>query len=95
MLREGKSGSALSVEYKYQEGESFFDKVLRFMKPFGKRDTFSFLVFAFAAVGLLPWALPLFGLGATLLLLPATTQANVSHFLRTRGLATAEGSSED
>lgn len=91
LIREGRSGSALSVEYRYQKGEGLFDRMLRFMKPFGKRDTLSFLVFVFALVGLLPLGLPLFGVGATLFLLPATTQANLSHLLRTRKLAAARG----
>jgi 1L-myo-inositol 1-phosphate cytidylyltransferase / CDP-L-myo-inositol myo-inositolphosphotransferase len=87
LLREGKSGSALTVKYHYQERATLFARVWQILHYFGKRDLLSFLAFFLAAIGQLPLALPMFGVGATLFLLPATTTANVSLFLRTRRLA--------
>jgi hypothetical protein len=54
------------------------------MKPLGKRDLASFLVFVLAVLGQLPLGLPILGVTATLFLLPATLEANVSHWLRVR-----------
>lgn len=88
--RDGGSGSALSVRYAYQEGSAPFHRVLRFMKPLGKRDLASFVVFVLAVLGQLPLGLPILGVTATLLLLPATLEANLSHWLRVRRPAPAE-----
>lgn len=89
LRREGRSGSALSVRYAHQEGDGLTDRVLQVLHYLGKRDLIAFLVLLFALAGLLPWGLPIFGVGATLLLLPVTSRANLSHWLRTRRLAAA------
>lgn len=95
LLREGKSGSALTVRYSHQSGEGSLSTIMRFVHYLGKRDLLSFLVLALAALGQLPLALPLFGVGATLFLLPATTAANLSRLPRTRRMAPAEGGLEE
>ncbi|MFQ5536262.1 MAG: NTP transferase domain-containing protein [Gemmatimonadota bacterium] len=84
LLRERNSGSAHAVEYGYQNGDGFFHRVMQVLHYLGRRDLFSFLGFLLAVMGQLPLALPLFGVGATLFLLPATTQANLSSYLRRR-----------
>ncbi len=90
VLREGGSGSALAVRYHYQEGESRFARLWHFLHYFGKRDLLAFLAFLFAAAGFLPVALPLFGAGATLFLLPATTLANLRSVRRSLHRPAAE-----
>ena len=95
LLREGKSGSALTVRYGHQSGEGLLATIMRFVHYLGKRDLLSFLVLALAVLGQLPLALPLFGVGATLFLLPATTAANLSRVPRTRRMAPAEGGLEE
>jgi len=87
LVRERKSGSALSVRYAYRQGTGAVSRIMRAVHYLGRRDLFSFLVLLLAVVGRLPLALPLFGLGATLLLLPATTHANLSDFFRARRVA--------
>jgi len=88
MIREQKSGSARSIEYGYQkdhgEKPGAWTRVLRVLHYFGKRDMFSFVLFLFAIVGKLPLALPVLGLAATFLLLPATVRATFGVIRRTR-----------
>lgn len=88
MLREQKSGSARSIQYGYQQdrGEEpgLWTRVLRMLHTFGKRDMFAFALFLFALAGLLPLALPVFGLAATFLLLPATARATFGVIQKTR-----------
>ncbi|MHB1194723.1 MAG: NTP transferase domain-containing protein [Longimicrobiales bacterium] len=82
--RDGTSGSALSVRYAHQEGESLVHRLFQAVHAFGKRDLISFVVLVLALFGQLPLGLPILGVGATLFLLPATLQANVSHWIRMR-----------
>lgn len=84
LRRDGTSGSALSVRYAHQEGESLVHRLFQAVHAFGKRDLIAFIVLALAVVGQLPFGLVLLGVGATLFLFPATLQANVSHWLRMR-----------
>lgn len=81
LVRAG-TGSALTVQYHYQEGDdrepSILQRLWQFMHYFGKRDLIAFIAFALALAGQLPLALPIFGIGATVFLLPATTRANLS-----------------
>ncbi|MGI9627392.1 MAG: NTP transferase domain-containing protein, partial [Longimicrobiales bacterium] len=67
LARQKKSGSALSVPYSYKEGTGLVHRILRSFSALGRRDSFSFLAFMLAVIGLLPLALPLFGVGAALL----------------------------
>lgn len=90
LLREGRSGSALSVQYGFEKGRGPVARVMRVLKYLGKRDLLSFLVLVLAVLGRLPLALPVFGAGATLLLLPTTVKANISLFLRNREESSAE-----
>lgn len=84
VAREKKSGSFLSVRYSYQDGTGLGSRIMRVVHFMGKRDFFAFLALAFAVLGQLPLALPLFGIGATVLLFPATLHANLSSWLRQR-----------
>ncbi len=59
----------------------------------GKRDFFAFFAFVLAIFGQLPLALPILGVGATLLLFPATLKANLSSYLRRRRQASDLSSS--
>lgn len=95
LRRDGRSGSALAVQYGYQEGSGLIARVMQVVHYLGKRDLICFVVLLLALVGQLPLGLPIFGVGATLFLFPATLQANVSHYFRTRGLASAEGSGQN
>ena len=83
--REQRSGSFLSVRYGYQDGTGLGSRMMRVAHFMGKRDFFAFLALALAAVGQLPLALPLFGVGATLLLFPATLKVNLSSWAQARG----------
>ncbi len=94
LVREG-TGSALTVEYHYQKGESRVAWLWHFMHWFGKRDLLAFIAFGMALIGQLPLALPLFGIGATIFLLPATTRANIAAHRARRRLVAAEGAGED
>ncbi len=82
LLRQKGSGSALAVRYGFQDGNGVVSRVMRVVQYFGKRDMLAFLVLLLAVVGQLPLGLPLFGIGATFLLLPATVMANLSSFRR-------------
>lgn len=81
LVRAG-TGSALTVQYHYQDEDDreagVVQRLWRFMHYFGKRDLIAFIAFALALAGQLPLALPIFGIGATVFLLPATTRANLS-----------------
>ncbi|HSW28121.1 MAG TPA: NTP transferase domain-containing protein [Longimicrobiales bacterium] len=88
--RDGTSGSALSVRYAHQEGESMVHRLFQAVHAFGKRDLISFVVLVLAVLGQLPMGLPILGVGATLFLFPATLQANVSHWLRMRAFTVDE-----
>lgn len=88
-VRRGqRSGSFLSVQYGYQDGADLGSRVMRVMHFMGKRDFFAFIALALAVVGQLPLALPLFGVGATLLLFPATLEVNLSSWARARRTGT-------
>jgi CDP-L-myo-inositol myo-inositolphosphotransferase len=89
LRREGRSGSALSVEYAHQQGTRLIDRALQVLHFLGKRDLVAFLGVVFALAGILPWGIPIFGVGASLLLFPVTLQANVAHWVRTRRAAAA------
>jgi len=95
LLRTKDSGSARAVKYGYEGGDGVFSRLLQAAHYLGKRDVFSFLFLVLAVVGQLPLALPMVGAGAGLLLLPATTKANLSSFLRARrgAMSTETGSS--
>ncbi|MFQ5747262.1 MAG: NTP transferase domain-containing protein [Gemmatimonadota bacterium] len=84
LRREKESGSALSVQYGWEEGTDGFRRLMRVLKYFGKRDVMAFEVMLLAIVGQLPLVLPIAGVGATALLLPATTVANVRSLWRFR-----------
>ena len=86
--REQRSGSFLSVRYGYQDGTGLGSRVMRVVHFMGKRDFFALLALTLAVVGQLPLALPLFGVGATLLLFPATLKVNLSSWARARGTGT-------
>lgn len=84
LMRLGDTGSALDVEYGYEEGIGPASRILRGLHYLGKRDVFSLILLGLAVVGQLPLALVLFGVGVTTLLLPATTWVNLSSFLDAR-----------
>lgn len=84
LMRKKKSGSFLAVQYGFETGNSLFVRVMRVVKYFGKRDFLAFLAMVVAIGGKLPLALPLFGIGATLLLLPATLKVNLESLRRAR-----------
>lgn len=84
LARRGGSGSALDVEYGYEDRKGLLNRFLQGAHYLGKRDVFSLIMLALAVVGQLPVALILFGAGTTLLLLPATTKVNLDSYLRTR-----------
>ena len=90
--REKRSGSFLSVRYGYEDGTGLGSRVMRVVHFMGKRDFFAFLALVLAIVGQLPLALPLFGVGATFLLFPATLKVNLSSWARVR-TANAEAQS--
>ena len=80
LLRHKGSGSALTVQYGFQNGTGILSRVLRMVQYLGKRDMFAFLVLVLAVIGQLPMGLVLFGFGATFVLLPATIRANLPAF---------------
>ena len=82
--RQKRSGSFLSVRYGYEDGTGLGSRVMRVAHFMGKRDFFAFLALVLAVVGQLPLALPLFGVGATLLLFPATLQVNLRSWANVR-----------
>jgi len=84
VAREGRSGSFLSVRYGFEEGDGLVSRALRAVEFMGKRDFLAFLALVLAVLGRLPLALPLFGIGATLLLFPATLRANLASWRRHR-----------
>jgi 1L-myo-inositol 1-phosphate cytidylyltransferase / CDP-L-myo-inositol myo-inositolphosphotransferase len=84
VAREKDSGSFLSVRYGYQDGTGLGARFMRAVHFMGKRDFFAFLALVLAIMGQLPLALPIFGVGATLLLFPATLKANVTSWRRQR-----------
>ena len=77
LLRHKKSGSALAVKYGFQTGTGLLSRALQILQYLGKRDMMSFLVLILAVTGRLPLAMPMFGIGATFLLLPTTIKANL------------------
>ncbi len=93
VARERASGSFLSVRYGYQDGTDWVSRVLQAVHFAGKRDFFAFFAFVLAIFGQLPLALPILGVGATLLLFPATLKANLSSYLRRRRQASDLSSS--
>jgi len=95
VAREKVSGSFRSVRYGYEEGGGWGRRFMRAVHFMGKRDFFAFLAMMLAVLGRLPLALPLFGIGATVLLLPATIKANVSSWLRRRKREAREFSSSE
>jgi len=87
-LAQGRtSGSARSVKYGYQRENSdpnMLTRLLRVLHYFGKRDLFSLCVLILAIFGQITLVLPVFGIAATLVLLPATTRAVVGAAWRNR-----------
>jgi CDP-L-myo-inositol myo-inositolphosphotransferase len=83
LIRAKTSGSALSVPYGFKRGTGLVSRVLRVLQFFGKRDMFAFLAMLLALLGQLPLALPIVGIGATFILLPATIAVNLSPFRKT------------
>lgn len=92
LLAEGKSGSARSVRYAYQETPSPGPaaRLLRVLYYAGKRDVFSMIALLLALVGQLPLALPIVGIGGPLLLVPTTVQAARRAMRRSGGRRPAE-----
>lgn len=84
VAREESSGSFLSVEYGYEEGTGLGSRIMQALHFMGKRDFLAFLALVLAVIGHLPFGLILFGVGATLLLFPATLKANISSWRRER-----------
>ncbi len=84
VARQKRSGSFLSVRYGYEDGTGWGSRFMRVVHFLGKRDFFAFLALALAVAGQLPLALLIWGVGATLVLFPATLKVNVSSWLRQR-----------
>lgn len=84
LLKRKQSGSALAVRYAFHDGTGWFSRVLRVLQYLGKRDFLAFLALVLAAFGQMSLALPLFGFGATLLLLPVTASANLQDLWQRR-----------
>lgn len=78
LLARDASGSARAVEYGYQEGEDAKSRVMQWLHYLGKRDMLALVVLALAVVGHLPLGLPVFGVAATVLMVPATGKALLS-----------------
>lgn len=57
LLRFKSGGTLLNVKYSFQDGSSWFDRVMQVAAAFGKRDLFALLFFILAIVGQLPMAL--------------------------------------
>lgn len=84
LLRRKGSGSALALQYGFQNGTGILSRVLRVVQYLGRRDMFAFLALVLAVIGQLPMGLVLFGIGATFVLLPATITASLSAFRQPR-----------
>jgi len=98
LARERSSGSARSVKYGYQDETkevTLLTRVLRVLHYVGKRDMFSVVILLLAIFGQLTLLLPIVGIGATLLLVPATTKAVVGAAWRRRGVATVTALREE
>ena len=76
LARQRTSGSALSVKYGFQSGTGIISRVMRVMQYLTKRDVMAFVVMMLAIFGLLPWFVVAYGVGMTLMFLPATVMAN-------------------
>ncbi|HHM21141.1 MAG TPA: CDP-alcohol phosphatidyltransferase family protein [Bacteroidetes bacterium] len=57
LLRFKSGGTLLGVEYDFEKGDQFFDKLMRVAAAFGKRDLFALIFFGLAIIGQLPLAL--------------------------------------
>jgi phosphatidylglycerophosphate synthase len=57
LLRFKSGGTLLSVKYSFQDGSSWFDKVMQVAAAFGKRDLFALIFFGLAIIGQFPMAL--------------------------------------
>ena len=57
LLRFGKGGTLLNVEYGYQNQTGWYPKLMEVAAAFGKRDLFALLFFILAIFGQLPMAL--------------------------------------
>ena len=57
LLRFGKGGTLLNVEYGYQNQTGWYPKMMEVAAAFGKRDLFALLFFILAIFGYLPMAL--------------------------------------
>jgi len=57
LLRFGKGGTLLNVEYGYQNQTGWYPKMMKVAAAFGKRDLFALLFFILAIFGYLPMAL--------------------------------------
>lgn len=84
LARRRKSGSFLSVQYGFEDGNTLYRRVMRVVSYLGKRDLMAFLVLLLAVFGQAPMLLPTFGIGATLLLLPYSTKVNLETLIKER-----------
>ena len=57
LLRFGKGGTLLNVEYGYQNSSGWYSKVMNVLAAFGKRDLFALIFLILAIFGQLPMAL--------------------------------------
>jgi phosphatidylglycerophosphate synthase len=57
LRRFGKGGSLLNIEYSFQQGKTGFDRFMRAMSAFGRRDLFALIFFGLGVIGQLRLAL--------------------------------------
>jgi|GEM_PF-2020414 len=57
LLRYNRGGTLLNIKYNFQEGNSGFDKFMRCVALFGRRDLFALIFFGLGIIGLMPFAL--------------------------------------
>lgn len=57
LLRFKSGGTLLNVKYSFQDGDSWFDKVMQVAAAFGKRDLFALIFFVLALIGQFPMTL--------------------------------------
>lgn len=85
LLVRDESGSARDVEYGYQERDDLKSRVMQALHYLGKRDMLAMLVLVLAVAGQLHWGLPVFGVAAAVLMVPATGKAMLSAVREARG----------
>jgi 1L-myo-inositol 1-phosphate cytidylyltransferase / CDP-L-myo-inositol myo-inositolphosphotransferase len=57
LLRFNRGGSLLNIKYNFEEGNGWFDKVMRVVAIFGRRDLFALIFFGLGIIGQMPLAL--------------------------------------